>query len=149
MQINTNHAVIVSVTSDWLLPDHAAALRNLHNPVQVIARVMKTERLVFLVLPVLNVHTTDSHLYPLLVTKLPGAPSWQASLTNGTAYVVGKGERSSYLLHPFGLEVSVAPVKTSSSVSGYGVHVDIHHLHFSISKEKVSDIINIVCMYKN
>lgn len=87
---------------------------------------------------------------------LPGASSWQASLTNGTIYATSGGgnphsSSPDYILHPFNLELSVAPIIASSTlmgeVSGYGVHIDVNVFHLSFSKLNVSNTVSLITMY--
>lgn len=138
-QIETDHVIVVSIVTQL---DYSSLLNSpIQTPLHVIKTVVNTADAVFIVLPALNVHTTDSHIYPSFATKLPGASSWQASLTDGAIYVIENGGIPSYMLYPFSVEVSAAPVQSSLSlggVSGYGVHMDSNLLHFSFSRSKVS-----------
>ena len=130
--------IIVSIVSS---SDYSSQLHVPQSPFHIIKTVLNTADAVFLVLPAFNVHTTDSHIYPSFATKIPGASSWQASLTDGALYVIQNGGIPSYVIHPFSLEVSVAPVQSSvlmGGVSGYGVHLDSNLFHFSFSRNKVS-----------
>ena len=108
----------------------------------VLRTLVDNGQLIFLILPALTVHTTDSHVYPLYTTKLPGTSSWQASLTDGVLYSVATaGSVPQYLMHPFSVEVSLAPVRSSlavGGVSGYGIHLDVDLIHVSLSRELVS-----------
>lgn len=132
-------SVNMSLSKYWTtLQDQASS------PFLCIPDILISERAVCVVLPIINVYTTETDFYRSFATMLPGASSWQAALTNGTIYATGGGSHSDYILHPLNITLSVAPITAASSipmgeaVSGYGVHVDVNLLHISLSIQKVS-----------
>lgn len=113
-------------------------------PLLILRHVLTSDSIssVVVATPKMSVGTGTSPLHPSLSTH---PSTCQVSLVNGAIYTVTRGTPS-YLVRPFDVEVSIAPVcplpgvgVAGVGVVGVGVHVNMNLLHLSISKDQVNN----------